>query len=60
MNITLFKILAGTVICLLGYQCLKDGIGRFLTLFVLFVLALIYIVVTKYLGVRLNFYYLLF
>jgi hypothetical protein len=55
MNTTLFKILAGTVICLLGYLCLKDEIGRFLILSVLIALALIYIVVIKYLDVGLNF-----
>jgi hypothetical protein len=48
MNTTLLKVLAVTVICLLGFLCLKGGTGRFLILFVLFVLALIYILAIKY------------
>ena len=55
MNTTLFKILAGTVICLLVYLCLKDGIDRFLILSVLIALALIYILGIKYLSVVLPF-----
>ena len=55
MNTTLLKVLAGTVICLLGFLCLKGGTGRFLILFVLFVLALIYILAIKYFGVEIDF-----
>ena len=55
MNITILKVLSGAVICLLVLLCFKGGTGRYLILFVLFVLVLIFYLTTNYLGVVLPF-----
>ena len=51
MNSTFLIVFVGTVICGLGFLGFKEGTGRLLILLAFFVLALIFILTTKYLSV---------
>ena len=55
MDTDLLYALSGIVICGFVYLLLKEGTFRFLILFVLFVLALIFYLTTNYLGVVMPF-----